>query len=109
MPVEAPGELGTLVLPAAGALGLAVAELAADTTPASVRLLGGDGRPYRSGGSAEALVERWPLAAGQVTLGDLDSLIAAHAFSLNLVMVTNNLREFSRVPGLRTENWVLPG
>ncbi len=41
-------------------------------------------------------------------IGDLDSLIAAHAFSLNLVMVTNNLREFSRVPGLRTENWVLP-
>lgn len=41
-------------------------------------------------------------------IGDLDSLIAAHALSLNLVMVTNNLREFSRVPGLQTENWVRP-
>ena len=41
-------------------------------------------------------------------IGDLDSLIAAHACSRNLVMVTNNLKEFSRVPGLRTENWVLP-
>ncbi len=42
-------------------------------------------------------------------IGDLDSLIAAHAVSLKLVMVTNNLSEFSRVPGLRTENWVRPG
>jgi len=41
-------------------------------------------------------------------IGDLDSLIAAHALSRKLIMVTNNLREFSRVPGLRTENWVLP-
>lgn len=41
-------------------------------------------------------------------IGDLDSLIAAHALSQKLIMVTNNLREFSRVPGLRIENWVLP-
>jgi len=33
-------------------------------------------------------------------------LIAAHARSEGLIVVTNNLREFDRVPGLRTENWV---
>ena len=39
-------------------------------------------------------------------IGDLDSLIAAHAFSRGLVLVTNNLRELGSVEGLRTENWV---
>lgn len=39
-------------------------------------------------------------------IGDLDSLIAAHALSQDLVLVTNNLREFERVPGLQCENWV---
>ena len=32
-------------------------------------------------------------------------LIAAHVLALNLILVTNNLREFSRVPGLKVENW----
>lgn len=41
-------------------------------------------------------------------IGDLDALIAAHAMALDLVLVTNNLREFSRVEGLRVENWVSP-
>ncbi len=39
-------------------------------------------------------------------LGPLDMLIAAHALALNFVLVTNNLREFRRVPALRVENWV---
>ncbi len=39
-------------------------------------------------------------------IGDLDSLIAAHALAQDLILVTNNLREFQRVPDLRTENWV---
>lgn len=38
---------------------------------------------------------------------DLDSLIAAHALSRGLVLVTNNLRELQRVDGLRIENWVV--
>lgn len=38
-------------------------------------------------------------------IGSLDTLIAAHAKSLNLILVTNNDREFSRVSGLRVENW----
>lgn len=38
-------------------------------------------------------------------IGSMDLLIAAHARSLALTLVTNNLREFQRVPGLRIENW----
>lgn len=38
-------------------------------------------------------------------IGSLDTLIAAHALSLNAILVTNNTREFSRVDGLRLENW----
>jgi len=39
-------------------------------------------------------------------IGDLDSLIASHALALDLVLVTHNTREFSRVPELRIEDWV---
>jgi tRNA(fMet)-specific endonuclease VapC len=34
-----------------------------------------------------------------------DQMIAGHARSLGLVLVTNNVREFDRVPGIRVENW----
>lgn len=40
-------------------------------------------------------------------IGHYDEMIAAHARSAGLIMVTNNLREFSRVPGLRLENWLV--
>ena len=39
-------------------------------------------------------------------IGAMDLLIAAHARSLSLTLVTNNIHEFQRVPGLRAENWV---
>ena len=38
-------------------------------------------------------------------IGTLDTLIAAHALSLDAILVTNNEREFRRVNGLRVENW----
>ncbi|MFN5171372.1 MAG: type II toxin-antitoxin system VapC family toxin [Cyclobacteriaceae bacterium] len=38
-------------------------------------------------------------------IGPLDLLIAAHALSENLTLVTNNEQEFNRVPGLQVENW----
>lgn len=38
-------------------------------------------------------------------IGPYDMMIAGHARSLGLVLVTNNVREFSRVDGLRIENW----
>lgn len=39
-------------------------------------------------------------------VGPLDTLIAAHAKSLNYILVTNNEKEFSRINGLQIENWV---
>ena len=39
-------------------------------------------------------------------IGPYDMLIAGHARSMGLILVSNNLREFNRVPGLRIENWV---
>lgn len=39
-------------------------------------------------------------------IGPLDTLIAAHALSLDIPLVTNNEKEFARVPGLRVENWL---
>ena len=38
-------------------------------------------------------------------IGPMDTLIAAQAAALEAVLVTNNTREFSRVPGLKLENW----
>jgi len=38
-------------------------------------------------------------------IGSLDMLIAAHALAQGLILVTNNEREFRRVPGLKIENW----
>ena len=40
-----------------------------------------------------------------VPIGPLDMQIAAHALALDLVLVSNNLREFKRVPGLKFDNW----
>lgn len=41
-------------------------------------------------------------------IGPNDLLIAAQAVALGLTLVTDNEREFSRVPGLRIENWLRP-
>ncbi|NTF31383.1 type II toxin-antitoxin system VapC family toxin [Rhizobium skierniewicense] len=39
-------------------------------------------------------------------IGTTDMFIAAHALSLDIILVTNNVREFSRVEGLKIENWI---
>lgn len=38
----------------------------------------------------------------------LDKLIAAHALALGVVIVTNNVKDFGKYPGLKIENWLLP-
>jgi tRNA(fMet)-specific endonuclease VapC len=49
---------------------------------------------------------RAELARAGTPIGPNDLWIAAHALAEDLVLVTNNTREFSRVPDLRIENWV---
>ncbi len=39
-------------------------------------------------------------------IGPLDLLIAAHALSNNLILITNNEKEFKRIKSLKVENWV---
>lgn len=39
-------------------------------------------------------------------IGAMDTMIAAHALSIDAILVTNNTREFARVNGLRLDNWV---
>jgi len=39
-------------------------------------------------------------------IGTFDTLIAAHALSLGLTLVTNNVKHFRRVAGLKTDNWI---
>lgn len=41
-------------------------------------------------------------------IGPNDLLIAAHALAHSLTVVTGNIREFLRVPGLKVENWLEP-
>lgn len=42
-------------------------------------------------------------------IGPLDTLIAGHALSLNVVLVTHNTDEFKRVKGLRLDDWLKTG
>lgn len=49
---------------------------------------------------------RVTLEAQGTPIGSLDTLIAAHALSLDVALVTNNLKEFSMVPNLQVVNWV---
>ena len=39
-------------------------------------------------------------------IGSLDTMIAAHALSLQAKLITNNIREFAQVPGLQVDNWL---
>ncbi len=49
---------------------------------------------------------RAELAKQGKPIGPYDQMIAGHARSRGLIAVTNNEKEFTRVPGLRIENWI---
>ena len=49
---------------------------------------------------------RTQLQRAGTPIGSYDLLLAAHALQRELTLVTNNVREFLRVPDLRTENWI---
>jgi tRNA(fMet)-specific endonuclease VapC len=55
----------------------------------------------------EAAQIRCELARKGMPIGHHDTLIAAHARSLDVTLVTHNTRELGRVDGLRIENWAL--
>lgn len=54
---------------------------------------------------AQALVEFDRLRAAKVRIGTMDLRIAATALAHNLTVVTRNVSDFGKVPGLRTEDW----
>ena len=61
--------------------------------------------PFDAAAAGEYGVIRADLKRKGIIIGANDLLIAAHARSMNLVLVTNNTREFERVEGLQVENW----
>ena len=75
--------------------------LAVEALAARVEVL-----PFSAAAAAHFGQLRAELTALGAVCGAYDMLIAAHARSDGLTVVTNNLLEFGRVPGLRVENWV---
>jgi tRNA(fMet)-specific endonuclease VapC len=60
---------------------------------------------FTSNDAASYAQVRAKLERAGTPIGPLDMLIAAQAVARKLVLVSNNAREFSRVAGLRIENW----
>ena len=64
-----------------------------------------DVRPFDSQSATESARVRAHLAKLGTTIGPFDSLIAGIALACGATLITNNTSEFSRVPGLRIEDW----
>lgn len=62
--------------------------------------------PYDDGAATHTGQIRAELARSGTPIGPYDQMIAGHARAQGLILVSNNLREFERVAGLRVENWV---
>jgi tRNA(fMet)-specific endonuclease VapC len=63
-------------------------------------------KPFESPADEHYAKLRTALEATGTPISANDMLIAAHALALDCTLVTNNEREFSRVPGLQVENWL---
>lgn len=61
---------------------------------------------YDAAAAAHTAQIRAELKRAGLQIGPYDQMIAGHARSRGLVVVTNNTREFERVAGLRLENWI---
>lgn len=61
--------------------------------------------PYDENASRYYGIIRSELESQGNVIGPLDMLIAAHAISENLILVTNNEKEFQRIKSLKVENW----
>lgn len=62
--------------------------------------------PFDEGAAQRFAVVAAGLAKAGTPISVLDTLMAAQALSLGLTVVTNNTQHFSRVPGLKVENWL---
>jgi tRNA(fMet)-specific endonuclease VapC len=62
--------------------------------------------PFQAGDAAHFGQVRAALYRIGKPIGAYDMMIAGHARARGLILVTNNTREFERVPGLQMENWV---
>jgi tRNA(fMet)-specific endonuclease VapC len=62
--------------------------------------------PFDSSAAGHAANIRADLERRGASIGGYDLLIAGHARSRGLIIVTGNLREFNRVEGLRSEDWL---
>lgn len=62
--------------------------------------------PWTASAASEAGAIRADLAAAGAPIGAYDLLIAGHVRSLSATLVTNNHREFARVPRLKLEDWI---
>jgi tRNA(fMet)-specific endonuclease VapC len=58
-----------------------------------------------AGATGVTLTVRMPVMARGKSIGNMDLLIAAHAVSQHMTVVTNNIKHFSSVPGLEVELW----
>ena len=61
--------------------------------------------PWERAAAEQAMRVRRDLSAKGTPIGGNDVMIAGHALAADCVLVTNNTREFSRVVGLRVEDW----
>ena len=64
--------------------------------------------PFDSKGAYHFGQIRAALYAMGQPIGPYDMMIAGHARAYGLILVTNNVAEFARVPGLLIENWIEP-
>lgn len=62
--------------------------------------------PFEPPADADYGEIRAALEAAGTPIGGNDLLIAAHARALGATLVTANIREFKRVPGVKVENWL---
>lgn len=93
----------------AAELRFGAAKLASTRFSAAVEawLAGFEVRPWPLDATPHYANIRATLERAGKTIGGMDLLIAAHAMAEDSVVVTNNVREFLRVPGLAVEEWSL--
>ena len=93
-----------VILKEAGAAKLGVPRLSASV---EAWLAGFDVKPWPMQASLQYASVRLQLERAGTPIGGMDVLIAAHALAEDSVLITNNAREFHRVPGLAVEEWAL--